>query len=49
MDDRLEVEEVEIEIHSDGVSKPARFVRTGPLWLGLVCGLSFRIPRVDGE
>jgi hypothetical protein len=47
MDDRLELDEVEVEIHADGRAHALRFLRTGPLWLGLVCGLQLEIPFVD--
>jgi hypothetical protein len=45
MDDRLELSRVEIEIYSGDAAAPQRFARTGPIWLGLICGLSFRIGR----
>ncbi|MEE9606431.1 MAG: hypothetical protein V3U03_01730 [Myxococcota bacterium] len=49
MDDRLEIAEAEVEIHSEGQPKALRFARSGPIWLGLVCGQSVEIPRVkDG-
>ena len=47
MDDRLEVLEVELSVHASGRPKPLRFLRRGPLWLGLVAGLRLDIPRVD--
>jgi hypothetical protein len=47
MDDRLEVDEAETEIHAGNLSKPARFFRRGPFWLGLICGKSLELPRVD--
>jgi hypothetical protein len=47
MDDRLEVVEAEVEIHSQGPPKPLRFTRRGPVWLGLVSGLCLEIPRSD--
>ena len=47
MDDRLQVEEIEVELHVTDRAKPARFVRQGPLWLGLVCGQSFEIPLAE--
>ena len=47
MDDRLEVLEVELEVHAAGRAKPLRFLRRGPLWLGLVSGLRMDLPRVD--
>lgn len=49
MDDRLEVAEASVEIHADGSPSPVRFHRAGPLWLGLLCGHSFELQRVDGE
>lgn len=47
MDDRLKVEEVAVEVVATGWPKPACFARRGPLWLGLVCGVLFEIPRID--
>ena len=47
MDDRLEVHAAEIELHVAGRAVPIRFHRSGPIWLGLVCGLRFEIPRVE--
>ena len=47
MDDRLEVEEVEIELHAANRPKPLRFYRRGPVWLGLICGHSFELTRTD--
>lgn len=47
MDDRLEVERAEVEIESD--SGTVRFVREGPIWLGLEAGQLMEIPRVDGD
>ena len=49
MDDRLEVAEIEILVHAEGQPKPLRFERAGPLWMGLVCGLCFEIPRADAR
>jgi hypothetical protein len=48
MDDRLEVEAVEVEINVADEPKPRRFARRGPIWLGLVCGLLLEIPSIDG-
>jgi len=39
MDDRVQVLEVEVELHVAGDAPPVRFFREGPAWLGLVCGL----------
>ena len=47
MDDRLEVEAVEVEISIANDPRPRRFARRGPIWLGLVCGLLLEIPSVD--
>ena len=47
MDDRLEVEAIEVEISVEGESTPRRFARRGPIWLGLVCGLFLEIPSID--
>jgi len=47
LDDRLEIVEVAIEVHAEGRPKPLRFARSGPIWLGLVCGLSLEIPRSE--
>jgi hypothetical protein len=49
MDDRLEIIEAEVEIYVQDSSKTIRFVRKGPIWLGLVAGLRFEIPRSDDE
>jgi len=48
MDDRLQVLEVEVEIHGRDRPKAARYARGGPIWLGLVSGLRMEIPRSDG-
>jgi len=47
MDDRLEVEAVEVDVSVVGEPQPRRFARRGPIWLGLVCGLLLEIPSVD--
>jgi hypothetical protein len=49
MDDRLELSLVDVEIHSSDASPPRRFTRSGPLWFGLICGLSVRIGRSTAE
>jgi len=46
MDDRVEVAEVEVELHVAG-GPPRRFLRKGPVWLGLVCGLRLDLAPVD--
>jgi hypothetical protein len=38
MDDRLQLLQIQLELHVDGESEARRFERTGPIWLGLVCG-----------
>ena len=43
MDDRLELVECEVTLDHDG-PKPLRFVRRGPIWLGLVAGLHLELP-----
>lgn len=47
MDDRLEVGAAEVELHASGAPKPRRFARTGPFWLGLVCGLQAGLAEAD--
>jgi hypothetical protein len=49
MDDRLELIEAELSIHTSGRANPLRFHRRGPLWLGLVAGLRLDLARVDEE
>ncbi len=49
MDDRLEIIEAGVEIYTRGGPKPIGFVRKGPIWLGLVAGLRFEIPRSHDE
>jgi len=49
MDDRLEIDWAEVEVDAEDEPKAALFVRHGPIWLGLVSGLHFEIPRtVEG-
>lgn len=47
MDDRVQVMEVVVELHTAGDAPPVRFVRKGPVWLGLVCGL--RLDLAPGD
>jgi len=47
MDDRLEVVEASVEVHAAGLPEPLRFRRAGPIWLGLLAGLRFELPRAD--
>lgn len=44
MDDRLLIEEAEVVVHADGDAR-LRFHRRGPVWLGLVSGLSWELAR----
>lgn len=45
LDDRLELVEAEVTIHSPGGTQ--RFRRRGPLWLGLVAGMRIELARLD--
>jgi hypothetical protein len=47
MDDRLEVLEAELSVHAEGQARPVRYLRKGPLWLGLVAGLRLDLPQAD--
>ncbi len=47
MDDRIEISEAEVEIESEGALKTIRFKRSGPVWLGLVAGVRFELPRCE--
>jgi hypothetical protein len=47
MDDRLEVLEAELAVHVEGRAKPIRYLRKGPIWLGLVAGLRIDLPQAD--
>jgi hypothetical protein len=47
MDDRIQLEVLEVEIHADGRPEPLRFARREPCWLGLVCGLQLEIPPAE--
>jgi hypothetical protein len=47
MDDRIQVEWIEVEIHSEGLSVPMRYARREAAWLGLVCGLFIELAPVD--
>jgi hypothetical protein len=49
MDDRLEVERVEVVVVAAGNAPALRFARSGPLWLGLLCGAQIEIPRSDAR
>jgi hypothetical protein len=43
MDDRLLIERIEVELRGAGGTPTRRFERTGPVWLGLVCGLCLEL------
>jgi hypothetical protein len=47
MDDRLEIEEIEVAIHTEDRAEPTRYFRSGPLWLGLICGQTIDLAPVD--
>ncbi len=47
MDDRIEIHEAEVEIETEGAAKALRFQRSGPIWLGLVAGVCFELPRSE--
>jgi hypothetical protein len=47
MDDRLEIESIQVEITVEGWPKARRYTRGGPVWLGLICGTFLEIPRAD--
>lgn len=47
LDDRVEIQAVEISVHATGLGDPLRFARRGPIWLGLACGSTFEVPRED--
>jgi len=47
LDDRLELEDIEVEIHPAGQATPVRYRRAGPIWLGLNCGLCIELAVVD--
>lgn len=47
MDDRLEIEDAEVELHCQDRPEPRRFHRRGPIWLGIICGSSFELGPVQ--
>lgn len=47
LDDRVQLEEVQVEL--EGENGTRRYRREGPIWLGLACGLSFDLSRVDDD
>jgi len=47
LDDRLQIVEAEVEIHADEEPKPRCYLRMGPIWLGLVCGLRVSLPPAE--
>lgn len=44
LDDRLEIAYAEVEVHYGRDPQVARYVREGPLWLGLACGFTIELP-----
>jgi hypothetical protein len=47
MDDRIEISDAEVEFDTEGGER-IRFQRSGPIWLGLLAGVRFNLPRCDG-
>jgi hypothetical protein len=47
MDDRLQLASAEVELQVEGEPRPRRWRLAGPLWLGLICGLSASLARVE--
>jgi hypothetical protein len=47
MDDRIEITEAEVELELEDAAKAIRFNRSGPIWLGLVAGVRFELPRSE--
>jgi len=47
MDDRLQLASADVELHVEGEPRPRRWMLAGPLWLGLICGLSASLVRAD--
>ena len=37
-----------VTLEVEGESAPRVYHRSGPVWLGLICGLFFELPPVDG-
>jgi hypothetical protein len=48
LDDRVEIAFAEVLIHTVGGAE-RRFVREGPLWLGLNAGMSIELASLDGD
>lgn len=38
MDDRLQIRSASVDLYVDGEETPRRFERSGPVWMGLLCG-----------
>jgi len=49
LDDRLELMHAEVEIHSSAEASPRRFVRDGPIWLGLNAGMRLELAPADED
>jgi hypothetical protein len=43
LDDRAQIDRVEVEVYAAGNSEPRRFAREGPIWLGLICGFQIEL------
>lgn len=43
LDDRLLIDDASVAIEGDG--QTVRFARQGPIWLGLICGMSVELER----
>lgn len=49
LDDRLELVEAEVVIHCADAPAPVRYLRSGPLWLGLNAGMLIELARLAPE
>ncbi len=49
LDDRLQIDELEIALHPAGSGPPLRFVRKEAFWLGLSCGMIVDVPPAEGS
>ncbi len=47
MDDRLQLASAEVELHVEGEPRPRHWRLAGPVWLGLICGLSASLVRAE--
>ncbi len=46
LDDRLQIDAAQVELHCEGLSEPRHFAREGPFWLGLVCGFGIELAAI---